>query len=120
MIINRPEACVFVEAIPFLTYQLGSDHQGLAFHVNGARYHPNSTYPTLVPDGQPQPCDRRIPGKYVPGSAAAPGLHRITEQLGPDGDGAQRVAVTIEAATGLWLTDGMLSGPWTGELSGGL
>ncbi|MEV6649637.1 hypothetical protein [Streptomyces sp. NPDC051219] len=39
---------------------------------------------------------------------------------GPDGDGAQRTAGVIEAATGLWLTEGMLSGSWTGGLSAGL
>ncbi|WP_425577910.1 NucA/NucB deoxyribonuclease domain-containing protein, partial [Streptomyces glomeratus] len=80
-----PEACVFNEVTPRLTYRTdaGSDHRSVAFHIYTAQYHPNQTYPLLVPPGVPQPRDKRIPGRYDPGHPNAPGLHRITEKLEP-------------------------------------
>ncbi len=72
-----PEACVFAEVIPHLNYQVGSDHGSVALHIATAQDRPNDTWPRLVPDGTPPPRDKRIPGKYDPGNADAPGLHRI-------------------------------------------
>ncbi|MEU1475806.1 NucA/NucB deoxyribonuclease domain-containing protein [Streptomyces sp. NPDC005760] len=78
-----PEACVFNEVTPRLNYALASDYRSVAQHIYDAQYFPNSTYPLLVPPGVPQPRDKVIPGRYDPGNAAAPGLHRITETLHP-------------------------------------
>jgi hypothetical protein len=78
-----PEACVFAEVIPHLNYQVGSDHGSVALHIATAQDRPNDTWPRLVPEGVPPPRDKRIPGKYDPGNADAPGLHRITGELHP-------------------------------------
>jgi hypothetical protein len=78
-----PRACVFSEVTPRLTYRLDSDVRSVAFHIFTAQDFPNRTYPLLVPDGVPPPRDKRIPGKYLPDDADAPGLHRITKELHP-------------------------------------
>jgi len=78
-----PQACVFDEVIPHLNYQLGSTHHSVAFHIFTAQFHPNDTYPTLVPPGVPPPRDKRIPGRYIADNPDAPGLHRITDVLHP-------------------------------------
>jgi hypothetical protein len=78
-----PKACIFSEVIPHLQYELGSDHGSVAFHIFTAQFHPNLTYPLLVPPGVPAPRDKRIPGKFVADDANAPGLHRITTELHP-------------------------------------
>lgn len=82
---KRPRACVFNEVTPRLTYRTdqGSNHRSVAFHIYTAQYHPNETYPLLVPPGVPQPRDKRIPGRYDPDNPNAPGLHRITKKLEP-------------------------------------
>jgi hypothetical protein len=78
-----PQACVFSEVTPHLTYRLDSNVRSVAFHIFTAQEFPNRTYPLLVPDGVPPPRDKRIPGKYLPGDPDAPGLHRITKELHP-------------------------------------
>ncbi|MFJ4966921.1 NucA/NucB deoxyribonuclease domain-containing protein [Streptomyces sp. NPDC088729] len=78
-----PEACVFSEVTPYLTYTLGSTHHAVAEHIDAAQNRPNTTYPLLAPPGVPWPRDKSIPGKYIPGSPDAPGLHRITRALHP-------------------------------------
>ncbi|SNY73328.1 Deoxyribonuclease NucA/NucB [Paractinoplanes atraurantiacus] len=78
-----PEACVFAEVIPHLNYQVGTDHGSVALHIATAQDRPNDTWPKLVPEDVPPPRDKRIPGKYQPGVADAPGLHRITAELHP-------------------------------------
>ena len=80
---SYPQACVFTEAIPRLTYELGGEHHSVAFHIFTAQVHPNDTYPLLAPFGVPRPRDKRIPGQYVAGDPDAPGLHRITPELDP-------------------------------------
>ncbi|MGW6063229.1 hypothetical protein [Streptomyces sp. NPDC055189] len=54
----------------------------------GAEYAPSSsdrrapsTYPLLAAPGVPALRDKKFPGKYSPGNATAPGLHRITAKL---------------------------------------
>ncbi|MDT9688862.1 choice-of-anchor P family protein [Streptomyces sp. P9(2023)] len=81
---NEPKACVFLEAIPRLTYNLDSKARAVAEHIQQAQNHPNDTYPLLVPTGTPPPRDKRIPGKYIAGDPYAPGLHRITPELHPE------------------------------------
>lgn len=78
-----PEACIFYEAIPRLNYAYGEGYDSVVFHIYQAQYQPNTTYPLLVPRGVPVPRDKDIPGRYVPGDATVPGLHRITAQLHP-------------------------------------
>ncbi|MFE0154742.1 hypothetical protein ACFWY5_46935 [Nonomuraea sp. NPDC059007] len=77
-------ACVFAETTPRLTWEIGkAPHAEVALHIANAQDFPNATWPRLVPDGQPPPRDKIIPGKYKPGDPDAPGLHRIrTEQSG--------------------------------------
>lgn len=72
-----PKACVFNEVIPHLTYQQDGPHASVARHIKTAQDTPNDTWPKLAPVGQPQPRNKRIPGKYVSGDWRAAGLHRI-------------------------------------------
>ncbi|WP_240802836.1 NucA/NucB deoxyribonuclease domain-containing protein [Streptomyces sp. A1499] len=81
--ITYPKACVFNEVTPRLTYKMDSDYRSVSSHIYEAQHFPNRTYPTLVPDGMPQPRDKKIPGRYDAQNPAAPGLHRITEELHP-------------------------------------
>ncbi|MEU9117908.1 hypothetical protein AB0D04_40860 [Streptomyces sp. NPDC048483] len=74
-----PKACIFPEAVPFLTYTLGSDHDEIARHLRAAFNNPNNTYPLPAAPGEP-PKTKKIPGRYT-GTASSPGLHRITEKL---------------------------------------
>ncbi|MFJ8387705.1 NucA/NucB deoxyribonuclease domain-containing protein [Streptomyces sp. NPDC094438] len=79
-----PQACIFSEVVPRLTYETASEYRSVAFHIFEAQEHPNGTYPLLVPPGVPRPRDKRIPGKYIAGDATAPGLHRIREGVDPE------------------------------------
>ncbi|WP_331735280.1 NucA/NucB deoxyribonuclease domain-containing protein (plasmid) [Streptomyces sp. NBC_01166] len=78
-----PQACIFSEVTPYLTYTLGSTHHAVAEHIDTAHNRPNTTYPLLAPPGVPWPRDKNIPGKYIAGNPDAPGLHRITKKLHP-------------------------------------
>ncbi|MBP2333920.1 hypothetical protein JOF41_000098 [Saccharothrix coeruleofusca] len=75
---GQQKACIFNEVIPRLAYGLDDwEVREVARHIKIAQDQPNSTYPKLT-STDPQPRDKRIPGRYDPGNANAPGLHRIT------------------------------------------
>ncbi|MFD5074551.1 hypothetical protein [Streptomyces sp. NPDC058371] len=79
-----PKACVFAEVTPRLTYDsANADVDEVANHIRIAQDTPNATWPKLVPEGQPQPRNKKIPGKYLPSDPNAAGLHRITEKHEP-------------------------------------
>ncbi|MFJ8912726.1 hypothetical protein [Amycolatopsis sp. NPDC102389] len=72
-----PKACIFNEVIPHLTYQQVGPHASVAAHIKTAQDTPNAVWPKLAPAGQPEPRDKRIPGKYISGDWRAAGLHRV-------------------------------------------
>ncbi|MET8053614.1 PKD domain-containing protein [Streptosporangium sp. NPDC005286] len=72
---HAPNACVFSEVLPHITYSTGDrDLELVAFHIKTAQDFPNDTYPLLVPPGVPSPRDKKMPGRL--GSESDPGLHR--------------------------------------------
>ncbi|MEU6392387.1 hypothetical protein [Streptomyces sp. NPDC046939] len=82
--LSYPKACVFAEVTSRLTFDSRDDNiNEVAEHIRTAQNNPNATWPKLVPEGQPQPRDKRIPGKYEPTNPNAVGLHRITEKHEP-------------------------------------
>lgn len=71
-----PQACIFSEVVPHLTYSTGNNnHHGVSDHIQAAFNNPNNTYPSPVP-----PQTKNIPGQYT-GAPNSAGLHRITQKL---------------------------------------
>lgn len=70
-----PEACVFYEVLPHITYSTGDREVALvANHIKIAQDIPEAAFPLLVPEGYPSPRDKKIPGRL--GDDAGKGLHR--------------------------------------------
>ena len=66
-----PQACIFDEVIPFLTYRLSGTVPEVAQHIQQAQNNPNSTYP------QTPGHNKVIPGQFIVGNSTVPGLHRL-------------------------------------------
>jgi hypothetical protein len=77
---GQQKACIFNEVIPHLSYDINDqDVREVARHIRIAQDHPNDTYPKLTPT-DPQPRDKKIPGKFSASNGNSAGLHRIVKE----------------------------------------